>query len=228
MDEFRYELHAHTNAVSSCATASPEEAVACYRSIGYDGIVITEHLYEGYVEKHGGAEHWDQVITAYLKGYQAAQKAAEGTALQIFLGMELRFGGHNNDYLVYGITEDYLRSCGNITVMTPAQYFASIDGTGIYIAQAHPFRNYMTILPPENLHGMEIQNGCVRHNSRNNLAALWAKDLDLVGISGSDFHVIGDEGRGGVILNERPKDAQQLADRIFRQKEYKLIIPANA
>lgn len=41
---FRYETHLHTAPVSRCAAASAEESVSFYKSIGYDGVFITNHF----------------------------------------------------------------------------------------------------------------------------------------------------------------------------------------
>lgn len=225
--QYKYELHAHEKTVSPCAAISPEELAGQVAAAGYDGLVLTNHLYDGFVDSHGGRDNWRQVADAFLEGYYAVQEAAKGTELQIFLGMELRFRGHFNDYLVYGMTEEYLYACGDITAMTAGEYFKSIDGTGVYIVAAHPFRNWMTVLPPDVVHGAEIFNACPRHDSRNDLAALWAEKYGLTKIAGSDIHIIGDEGGSGILLPERPKDGQELADMIFRQKCHKIYTVKN-
>ena len=45
-EEYRYriELHAHTNPASGCSDVTPQEMVEIYHTLGYDGIVITNHF----------------------------------------------------------------------------------------------------------------------------------------------------------------------------------------
>jgi len=224
MGKLKYETHAHTSTVSQCSIVSPEALVEQYIEAGYGGVVITDHLTPEFVAANGGAENWESAAEQFLKGYREAKAAVNGRDFDIFLGMELRFVGHNNEYLIYGFDESYLLNCGDITALQHSEYFSLINGKGIYMAQAHPFRNWMTILPPNKVHGIEIHNGNVRHDSRNHLAAIWAQDNALVGISGSDFHQLGDVSRGGILLDERPKNEKELADIIFNKKQFELII----
>ena len=38
---YRYETHLHTAPVSRCAKSTVRQALECYKSLGYDGIFIT-------------------------------------------------------------------------------------------------------------------------------------------------------------------------------------------
>lgn len=44
---YRYETHFHTNPVSKCAGATVEDSLRFYKSIGYDGVFITNHFIDG-------------------------------------------------------------------------------------------------------------------------------------------------------------------------------------
>ena len=41
---FLYETHLHTSPVSKCASASVKDSLEFYKSIGYDGVFITNHF----------------------------------------------------------------------------------------------------------------------------------------------------------------------------------------
>ena len=44
---FLYETHLHTSPVSKCASASVKDSLEFYKSIGYDGVFITNHFLDG-------------------------------------------------------------------------------------------------------------------------------------------------------------------------------------
>ena len=44
---YRYETHLHTSPVSRCAQATVEDSLQFYKSIGYDGVFITNHFIDG-------------------------------------------------------------------------------------------------------------------------------------------------------------------------------------
>jgi hypothetical protein len=122
--------------------------------------------------------------------------------MDIQLGMELRFDENLNDYLVYGLTRNsqieqklYRLGLKGFRKLTA--------GSGIVIVQAHPFRFGMIPASPELIDGIEVYNGNPRHDSKNRQAFEHAEAKGLKMISGSDFHRIGDEARGGVIVEDR-------------------------
>ena len=41
---YRLELHAHTYPVSRCSEVFPTELVDIYRSLGFNGLVVTNHF----------------------------------------------------------------------------------------------------------------------------------------------------------------------------------------
>ena len=117
---YKYELHCHTGEVSTCADAPAAQIVERYKKAGYDGIVITDHFSGmtfspfNYFNPQKNAEH-------YLKGYREALKAA-GDDFTVLLGMEIRFFLTRNDYLVYGVTEDFLRLNGDLMAKNLKDY----------------------------------------------------------------------------------------------------------
>ena len=85
-----------------------------YKAAGYDGIVVTDHYHRGYFEKNFYSRQakqatWSEKIDKYLSGYKGALEAGKRLGLTVLLGMEIRFDGSSNDYLVYGVDEAFLR-----------------------------------------------------------------------------------------------------------------------
>ena len=42
-----YEMHCHTSEGSDCSSSTGEEMAVYYKSLGYDGIFITDHFFNG-------------------------------------------------------------------------------------------------------------------------------------------------------------------------------------
>ena len=205
MERFFTELHAHTSDTSRCGEVCAKDLVALYKAAGASTVVMTDHLSPSTFEAYKGTDlSWAEKIDIFLQGYRNA-KAAAGDELTVLLGMELRFDrkGDNNDYLVYGVTEEFLYQNPALLKMRLASFSKLAHKNGLLMFQAHPFRNGMHIVNPEYLDGVEIYNACVRHNSRNAIAEKWAKLHKLRGSAGSDFHRAEDVARGGILTDKK-------------------------
>ncbi len=143
--------------------------------------------------------------------------------INILLGIELRFNNHANDFLVYGIDEEFLYNNPELYKLTPAEFTELKNGKGIMLFQAHPFRKKMKIEKNKYLDGIEVINGNPRHDSDNSTAYKHAVDNKLRMLSGSDFHQHPDIARGGLILNEKIKSSKEFADYILGNKSITLI-----
>ena len=109
---FKTELHCHSAEVSNCAHAYADYIVDRYISEGYSTIVLTNHFNkETFKNKRFDMldAPWDEKVDYFMNGYHKMVEAAAGR-INIILGMELRFFCEINDYLVYGITEEFLRA----------------------------------------------------------------------------------------------------------------------
>lgn len=198
--EYLFEMHTHTKEVSTCAVAYAEDLIESYKNSDYAGFVLTNHMNPDTFER-AGLENasWDEKINHFMSGFDAVKKAA-GNRFIVLLGMEIRFyNTPNNDYLVYGITEEFLRSHGDLMDMSPKQFSKLCKDNGILFIQAHPFRRGMMITDWSILDGYEIFNGNPRHNSNNDIAEIWAKKHNKsIVVSGSDFHEVDDACAGGI------------------------------
>ena len=215
---FKTDLHIHTAEVSPCARFRAAEVVDRYVEAGYSTLVITDH-FRDYVVENAGAT-WKQQIDHYLVGYRKAVAHAKDR-IHILLGIELQFVGAHNDYLIYGITEDFLYENPQIHRM-PLKALRSILPPTAMVIHAHAFRSGSTIENPEFLDGMEVYNGGTA-DKMNEFAQLWATRFDLIQTSGSDYHG-GPVSRitGGIITDTPIVDSNQLTQ-IFRSKAYVLI-----
>lgn len=197
---FKTELHCHTMEVSACGELTAEELTKRYIESGYTTVVLANHLSK-YTYKNKRYDHsdhtWEQKIDFYMDGYRLFEKAAAGK-LHAILGCELRSNRDNNDYLLFGVTEEFLRSIPDMMDEHLSVIRERLHEIGGLLYQAHPFRNGMTITRPNRLDGIEIYNGHIEHDSRNFIACQWAERYGLLKSSGSDLHAAGHIISGGI------------------------------
>ena len=136
--------------------------------------------------------------------------------MPVLLGMEITFEESYNDYLVYGIDEQFLFSHPNLYKKSLKEFRKIADKYGLFVAQAHPFRPYMKEVKPKFLDGMEVFNGNPRHDSHNDMAEAYAQKKKLRPLSGSDFHHMDDLARGGIILDEFVTTSEELAEYLLK------------
>ncbi len=221
---FLTELHTHTSGVSSCAHHTPEEVVDLYVKNGYTSLVLTNHYTDRNLPRAG--ETWQERADFYLSDYYKMRDYAKGN-LHILLGMELRFHGNDNDYLVFGLTESFVREHPNLFEMEPKTFYPLAKENGLLVVQAHPFRNKMVVQNPDYLDGIEIYNGHPHHDSRNDIALAWCRKYGKIPTSGTDFHHIGTGTVGGIITEEPVLSMEQLVQ-ILQNRTYTLRCTGSA
>lgn len=216
---FKTELHCHSNDISECARVNTTQIIDKFCSAGYSTLVLTNHFSAGTM-RFVGASNWDEWIDKFIGGYEKLKKDAEGK-LNILLGMELRFNENSNDYLVYGVTEEFLRSIPNVFDMNPYSFSKVARENGCLFIQAHPFRNGMCVISPDALDGVEVFNGHAGHDSRNDIANAWADKFGLIKTSGTDFHYDHAPANAGIITEEEITSMSRLVE-ILKSGNYTL------
>ncbi len=223
MTRLLLDTHIHTSETSRCGSVAAKKIVRLYRERDYDGIVITDHYHKAYFDSLGGAG-WAQKADCFLKGYRLALEEGEKIGLKVLLGIEIRFDGSDNDYLVYGTDEAFIMENKEMYAWGLSGFRDVTKDREIAVIQAHPFRPLMT-LEDSRIDGIEVYNGNVRHDSQNHLARVYAEEHGLKMTSGSDMHEMEDLARGGVTLKKMPADSAQFANMILNGKISGLIMP---
>ncbi len=224
MSKYKTELHCHSVHVSTCAHATHEEIVEKYVAAGYTTVVSTEHINPWTFPRELEEGTWKSRSDYFCDAYERFRRVAGGR-LHVLLGAEIRFMRENNsDYLVYGLSPEFLYELGD-----PRQMRGGVDALsrtvrehGCMIFQAHPFRPTMMVTDPRLLDGIEVANMSPWHESHNDIAAAWAAATGLRGISGTDFHDPGHEPLGGIITSAPITSNEELLA-VLRSGEYELI-----
>lgn len=214
MRKYLIDIHCHTSEVSNCGQTPAAETVQLYYSMGYKAVMITDHFNSRIIDgKHDIT--WDEKIDHFISGYKAAAKEAEKLGdFKVYLGAELRFEENDNDYLLFGLSEDKLRKMEQLPKMGVQAGVKLIHSLDCIIIQAHPFRNNCTIISPGILDGIEVMNGHRGHDSRNDIALKWAKKFGYIMTAGTDFHGEHDP-TSGIYVDNIPENEDELRDLIL-------------
>ena len=217
---FKTELHCHSLDISNCAKVSTTDIITKFTEAGYTTLVLANHFnYD--TMKSRNAESWENFIDKFVGAYEKLKKEAEGK-LNILLGAELRFKENSNDYLLFGVTKEFLLSIPQVFDLNPDAFSKIARENGVLFVQAHPFRNWMTVIRPDFLDGVEVFNGHKGHDSRNESAEAWADKFSLIKTSGTDFHYNHAPANGGILTEVEITSMEQLVE-ILKSGSYQLL-----
>lgn len=211
---FLYETHLHSMEGSACGKVSGREYVQFYKDAGYDGIIITDHFYNGNCRPDRELP-WEEWVNQYCQGYEAAKEEGDRIGFKVFFGLEERFDnqgdGYDDEWLIYGLDKEYLLAHPEMRTWTRADYLKNVHQAGGCCVQAHPFRNRDYVKNIRVTLGVDAIEG---YNANNKIEAdvqahLYAKKHNLVMVAGGDVHFCGHvppERMAGVEL-EQPMES---------------------
>lgn len=220
----KYELHLHTAEGDKVVKESAAEIVRMYHESGFDGMVVTNHyfsvFYDWFADELAGADH-RQIIDRWLKGYRAAREEGEKLDVDVILGAEVRFDGQPNDYLIYGVDEEFFYNAPLLNRLQNVKELIALLPEDVCVVHAHPFRDRMLVADPTPVWGIEVYNGS-NEAYRNQMARDFALHYGKKMTSGSDFHYSGACGRGGIVTEKRIRTPKELSE-VLRGGQYSLI-----
>ena len=185
---FRYETHLHTAPVSKCAASTVEEQLRFYKSLGYDGVFITNHFLDGNINIDKNESYEDR-INFYFADYEEGVRLSGEIGIKVFLGVELSYKG--TDFLVYGLDKEWYLAHPEIMEMKKSEELKFLIESGALVIQAHPYREASYIdhirLFPRCVQGVEVINAC-RTVPENEMAEKYAEAYSLLKIAGTDNH----------------------------------------
>ncbi|MDR1286355.1 MAG: histidinol-phosphatase [Treponema sp.] len=211
-----YETHLHTARSSACGISAGPEYVQPYIDLGYQGIIVTDHFYNGNTAVNRRLP-WREWVKRFCQGYEETREEGERRGLDVFFGWEETFDGCD-DYLVYGLDKDWLLEHEEARGWTRLEQYRAVRAGGGCVVQAHPFRQHdyirEVILSAGCADGAEAANGGNRERSYDALAMRYAKRAGLAVTAGSDIHSASRLDTGdvyGVYLETRMKDISSYA-----------------
>ena len=221
---YKYELHCHTGKVSLCASIDPKDLVRKYENAGYSGLVLTDHYSPMTFMLHHFLRP-QKAMDFYLSAYRELKDWC-GDSFTVLLGLELRRYATVNDYLIYGVEEDWLLKQPNMLLWNEKKLAAEAHKAGYLVYQAHPYRPFIRRCNPAYLDGIEVQNGHTE-KKRNDKALQWATETGKPMTSGSDTHHEADATACGIATETPIKTNADLLEAL-RAQRYTLLRPEDA
>ena len=225
---YKYDTHVHTAEASGCATASGAEQARRYKELGYDGIIITDHFFNGNSAIHNYYDWYDRV-RQFCKGYENAKAEGDKIGLKVFFGIEYSYFG--TDLLTYGIDKDWLYQNDNIMDVSVYECIKRVHDAGGIIVHAHPFREADYIkeikLMPKWVDGVEIYNtGNHYIDEKFNERAKWyAEQYNLPITAGTDNHHLTTDKISGISTEQPLESIEDYMDAVVCRKISKIIVP---
>ncbi|MDR0760664.1 MAG: PHP domain-containing protein [Treponema sp.] len=215
--KYLYETHLHTVQGSACGSARGRDYIRRYKDMGYTGIIVTDHFFNGNtaIDRYLPWKRW---VEGHCRGYEEARQEGEKIGLDVFFGWEETFD--DDDYLVYGLGKEWLLEHPEVVHWTVSRQYEEVHKYGGCVVQAHPFRDGAYIshiyLSPRWVDAVEAANGG-NDRSFDALAMSYAKALNLPVTAGSDIHGCGQLENGpifGVYLDKKMETLQDYVQAI--------------
>ena len=183
------ETHAHSAEVSLCAKLYGAQTALAVKNAGCDAMILTDHYTPEFFPADLKGTAYEARVDDFFAGYRAAKAEGEIIGLAVFPALEVRIASGPEDYLIYGVTIEELKTLGNLAHLTLPQLRERVHAT------------------PD---GVEVCNGNPRHNSHNDRAYAFAQEHGLLMTAGSDVHESMDPG--GALMTCPPfADIRQFA-----------------
>ena len=119
---------------------------------GFSGLVVTDHLHPEYLSRIDTDHDWNKVIDHYLSGYRASKQRGRRGGLPSAARRGTAISRNDNDYLVYGIDEAWLRSNPYVCCMSAREFFQKFHNQ-VLIIHAHPYRDGNTTVFEDAIRG---------------------------------------------------------------------------
>jgi histidinol phosphatase-like PHP family hydrolase len=224
MGLYKYETHLHTCEASACAIYSAAEHVRYYKEAGYEGIIVTDHFFNGNsnIPRH---LPWEERVNLFCRGYEHAKEEGDRIGLSVFFGWEANF--HATEFLIYGLDKAWLLNHPDILSWTIEEQYQRIHADGGYIVHAHPFRVRPYIkevrLFPEYVDAVEYINVGNRNDEFDKQALAYAKKHKLPVTAGTDAHGL-EVLHSGVAFRNKLETIKDFIEGI-RSGDYDLVKP---
>ena len=225
---YLYETHLHTKESSSCGVSRGREYIQRYKDLGYTGIIITDHFFNGNTRADRNLP-WKKWVQEYCRGYELAKEEGLRRGFDVFFGWEESLDG--NDYLIYGLDKEWLLAHPEAAHWTLKEQFDEVTRYGGCVVLAHPFRfvqsmnrishnGYVSAVEAANSGNSQISDA---------LAWVYAKKLKVTVTAGSDIHYAEDIQRGtvfGIYLDKKMETIADYVNAVLNNTIEKLYVPA--
>ncbi len=223
---YKYELHMHTKEGSACAHDTVHDMIRKYKSLGYSGMVVTNHFYCGNTSV-SREQSWYDFVMEYARAYYEGQKTAKELDFDLIFGIEQGYGD-GREILIYGVEPEFIAERPALIEENLELWSKEIRQAGGFVAYAHPFRNREYIKDPNEVpdlkfaDGVEVHNYCNQPEDNEKAQRIFGNSGAIL-IAGSDMHNTDFKYANGVVFKNRVKNSAELAKALF-ENDFELSI----
>ncbi|MBR6771759.1 MAG: PHP domain-containing protein [Clostridia bacterium] len=221
---FKYEMHCHS--LPSGGGAPIEEHIDHLISLGFSGLVITNHFLWG-ATALDRTMPWNEFVDHYRRDWEEGREYGAKKDFDVLFGVEEHIGG-GKEILVYGLTPDFFYANPELADHDLKTYSRLVRAAGGIILQAHPHRvrHYMPDPGPvadlSLLDGIEVYNATNKAEENEAAEKLAAENPRFILTGGSDAHGNTTAGRGGISSPRRIKTGAELVA-LLSSKEHGIV-----
>ncbi|MBR5135165.1 MAG: hypothetical protein IKV35_06165, partial [Clostridia bacterium] len=211
---YKYEMHAHCEECSKCASSPATEIVRAFHAAGYAGMVFTDHCCSGHSAVPADLS-WEQRVRRYYDAYLGAKAVGDSLDFDVHFGWE-HYVGRGKEILTYGIDLDFLLQNPDIPEISVEDYCERVRAVGGYTAQAHPYRMRQDIDASWQpfvlcLEGIEVYNAANGPCQNAKAMLLATAHPELGRLSGADCHFTTDSvAKAGLAFERRLRTKEDL------------------
>ena len=207
----KIDLHVHSG-FSVCASTTYREAVDLYSEAGID-FVLCNHYNALYTTSYGGAYSERDYPKRYVEEFYLTRDYGKQKGVNVLFGIEAAITLPDcpyAEYLIYGASPEFLLENPCLYKLGQRELYALCKENDLFFVQAHPFRKEQGHFPHDmkSVDGVEINCHYRFLREEQRVRDLAAK-YDLVITCGSDFHIRGQQGAGGIVCDD-VKDEKDL------------------
>lgn len=227
--KYLYETHLHTSQGSLCGVSRGRDYIQRYLDLGYTGIIITDHFFNGNCRADRN-QPWKKWVEESCRGYEEAREEGERRGLDVFFGWEETFD--SDDYLVYGLDKKWLLEHPEARDWSRKQQFEEVRRYGGCVVHAHPFRYSFYHNSVRSSAGLidAIEAANAGNNSSfDAIAWAYAKKHKITATAGSDIHSALDIRCGnafGIYLDKKMKSISDYVNAIKNNTISGLRVPS--
>lgn len=222
---YKYETHVHSSPASACGNTRPEDIVDLYLEAGYSGMWLTDHFFNG----NTGIDRslpWSTRVEQFADCFYRAEKRGRQVGFGVFFGLE--YAHHGAEFAVYNSSPEYLYNNPDIMERGIHRVLDEFRDAGAFIVHVHPYRNASYIPAPGMRYGGHIDAVEVFNASNapmDNLPAVeYARECNLIPMSGSDNHNARRLHHAGIAVPKRAETAAELIDQL-KERRHRLLTP---
>lgn len=212
--------HVHSSGVSLCSRITCEKIIDNKIAAGYNGAVLTNHCQSWYFEPKNQNDWTERMIKEWENGALYAEKLG----FKLLFGVEVTINDPiMSDWLLYGVTREFMRKCPCLYMLNQQQLFSLCSDNGVFLVQAHPLRHSEYPALVKYMNGIEI-NCTPSDYEKKEKVIEFAQKNNLLLTCGTDYHSSDNVFKGGMIVPDDIKRAEDFAEYLFNATETALVL----